>query len=446
MRRLLILALAISGLWGCNKKPEPAPEPDNAVPAAGETAGKPATELADGQKKDALPEQKPLTLDEYEAMMLKLAECTVDDRGVNRDCEAWKQFDRARKERGQSIRNQGDLLPSLGRKHLKHESLPVRLHATALLNRHANTDEESQKAILDALKTEKEPLVIRGMVRILGARIQKSPEVLKSLMALANHENEEVRIAVNDAFSSVWAAETEGTLEKVMEAVEKDPSPRVRELACKRLGNRADERALPLLEKMTASPGDTRESAKLYAACVNGLIAMWSAPVPPKNPSQKAYEMTMKILNQTPRNENTPPWNVMPNLGWVGRPGFADAAPWFKNDELQATLVRLVADRNAHWMARTGAVTTLKRLGASKQTFEQLAAGYQDVIMSPGVDKNVLTALNKAMLDEPLPPLHPHGPRGERDRDGRPPVRMLPPSPLAPPGAPTSDAPAKTAP
>ena len=215
-----------------------------------------------------------------------------------------------------------------------------------------------------------------------------------------------------------------------MEAVEKDPSPRVRELACKRLGNRADERALPLLEKMTASPGDTRESAKLAG----------------KENTQILYEMTMKILNQTPRNENTPPWNVMPNLGWVGRPGFADAAPWFKNDELQATLVRLVADRNAHWMARTGAVTTLKRLGAPKQTFEQLAAGYQDVIMSPGVDKNVLTALNKAMLDEPLPPLHPHGPRGERDRDGRLPVRMLPPSPLAPPGAPTSDAPAKTAP
>ena len=51
---------------------------------------------------------------------------------------------------------------------------------------------------------------------------------------------------------------------------------------------------------------------------------------------------------------------------------------WYKRDDVVALLKDIVADRNAMWMARTGAVRALKDLKVDKKVFEELAKGYEN--------------------------------------------------------------------
>ncbi len=392
MRRLLVLALAAFALVGCSTKEEPA------KPAATPAATTPAPVAKVAKQKEAVPD-KPLDLAEYERLMLTLKDCELQDRGIDRKCPAWETFDHARKTRGSKLRGMNDQLAQLGQKYITDPSPAIRLHAASLMGSLVGASPESQALIIKTLKTEQNPQVMRALIRTVSSKVAENAELCEALKSLAGHSDENVRIALNDAFTSTWAAGTEGTLELAMKAVENDPSPKVREQACKRLGNRAEEKVLPLLEKMTLAPGD---NPKLYAACMNGLTAMWSAPVVPKTPSEKAYRLTIQRLSQTPRTEQMPPWNIMPNLAWAAKDQLKAAEPWLNVDDLKRVLTEIVSDRNAHWMARTSAINTLRRLGVTPEEFTKLAESYADVRDKPGNEANVLSALEKAAKGEPV--------------------------------------------
>lgn len=351
--------------------------------------GKDAKDLAAGLKNKG----PGLSKEQFEALLVGLSACEVKDNGIDRKCEAYKAYREGRKNRGTLVKDWGGMLSGMGRKHIGHESPAVRIQAAQLMGSIFGTSAESQAAIIDAAKKEKHPRVLKSMLRSVASSIKKNDGVRQLMLANANHENPKVRMEVVGALTSSWAAGTEGTLEKAMEIVEKDAAADVRQYACRRLGDRADERALPLLLKLTK---DTKD-AKLYSNCVRGLIAMWSAPVPHKNPSQKAYQATIDIFKRTPRSKDHPPWTSISAVEWAAKDRFQKAAPWFKKDELIGVLIEVAKDRNTNWLARTGAVDALKRLGATPAQFEALKKAYADSAGKASTDKHVLEKIEKAL-------------------------------------------------
>lgn len=426
--RTLILALATSATLltlGCDKKADDdssaAPATDKAtetakkgVEAAGEGQAEAAKAVAEAAKnikgaealadkaKDlkALANDGPeLTIEEYEKLLLGLSACQLTERGIDSKCEAATKFNEARRNRNTLLKGAGGALAALGRKHISHESPAVRMQAAQLMGSLFGASPDSQTAIIEAAKAEKDPNVLTAMLRSVSSSIGKNPALLELMMANASHADDGVRRAVVQAFTSTWAKDTVGTLEKAMEIVEKDASPDVREQACRRLGSRADEKALPLLEKLTA---DSKKDPKLYSACMAGLIAMWASPIPHEKPSEKAYKLTLQRLKAKPRSENQPPWTAISGLGWAKNEKFQAAAPWFKNDDVIAALVDIVKDRDTNWLGRTSAVDTLKKLGADNAVLEGLQKAYADSADKPGPDKHVLDKINKA-LGAPAP-------------------------------------------
>ena len=73
---------------------------------------------------------------------------------------------------------------------------------------------------------------------------------------------------------------------------------------------------------------------------------------------------------------------------------WADKATWFSREELIDALSRVVADRSANWMARTGAVETMRKLGAPKASFEVLLQSYAE---ASGSDAHVKKKLDDAV-------------------------------------------------
>ncbi|MCA9524841.1 MAG: HEAT repeat domain-containing protein [Myxococcales bacterium] len=429
MRTLAIAALALAGLWGCGDKTttpaagekaaagSAAPVSALGTPASGAAAklspdlagkvanaaqqikgakaiagaledGKAAAEaLADGGGEGVSPEQ-------LEKLLLDLATCKVDDAGIERDCEANKAWRDARKNRGTLIKDWSGLMAGLGQKHIKNASPAVRIQAASLMGSIFGASGDSQSTIIDAAKVESDPQVLKAMLRAVASSIKKNDAVRQLALSQAGHADAKIRMEVLSALTSSWAKDTEGTLEKAMEMTEKDESPEVRIYACRRLGERADERALPLLLKLTA---DHKADPKLYSACVRGLIAMWSAPVPHKTPSEKAYQATLAILKKKPRDEAAPPWTAISAVEWASKDRFQQAAPWYKKGDLIGALADLTADRQANWLARTAALDAMKRLGAENGDFEKLKAAYNDVKDKPGTDKHVFDKIEKLL-------------------------------------------------
>lgn len=334
-----------------------------------------------------------LTEAQFEALLLGLSKCEVKDNGIDRKCPAYKEYREGRKNRGTLVKDWGGMLSAMGRKHIKHKSPAVRIQAAGLMGSIFGSSKESQSAIVTAAKNEQHPRVLKAMLRSVSSSIKKNDDVRQLMLANAKHADQKVRMEVVGSLTSSWAKDTEGTLEKAMEMVEKDPAIEVQQYACRRLGERADARALPLLKKLTAKPSDS----KLYSACVRGVIAMWSAPVPHKAPSKEAYEYTLKLFKKTPRSDSHPPWTAISAVEWASKKKFQAAAPWFKLSDLNGALIDIAKDRNAKWLTRTGAVDALKRLGATPAQFEALKTAYASAGSKPGTDKHVLDKIEKAL-------------------------------------------------
>lgn len=420
MRRMYgaCLAMALTFSVGCSGEKKPA-EPEQKTPASAAqsaaaqapTSKAPASalkveakppkikgadqliEAAQDVKALADNKAKGVTVEAYEALLLKLNTCQVTPNGIDRKCEAYKALRQARKNRGTQVKDWGGAMAGLGRKHIKHTHPAVRIQAASLMGSIFGTSEQSQGVLIEAAKTEKDAGVLKQLLRTLASSIGKNEAVKALMMANADHADDKVRMEVISALTSPWAKGTTDTLEKAMALVEKDPKPDVRNYACRRLGERADERVLPLLTKLTRSPG---KDGKLYSACFRGIIAMWSSPVAHAKPSKRAYELTLKLLKRTPRSSQHPPWTAIPAMEWARQKRFRDNAPWFKPKALVAVLGQIVGDKQANWLARSSGVDAMKKLGATQADFAKLEAAYAGAKDTPGTDKRIWEKIQKA--------------------------------------------------
>lgn len=175
-----------------------------------------------------------------------------------------------------------------------------------------------------------------------------------------------------------------GTFEKVTEKMTKDPSNKVRAHLCGRLYGSRDDRAIPMFEKYL---GDKSTPDEVFRGCWDGVIAAWTGYARPEKPNQKAFELTVKVLEATPRTKERPPWTGMSSLKSAktelkpddkfGQEWLAKVKPWYKKDRLLKALEAVAADSAANWMARTGAAEAMKELGAPKDAFERLQKKYE---------------------------------------------------------------------
>ena len=316
---------------------------------------------------------------QYEALLLGIADCAVDEVGIDLNCPAYKALGGAQRSRPAT----GDWRGAravLGRKHLKNASPAVRIQASSLTGSDVGTSAESQTALMEAATAEKNPRVLMKMLAVLSLATGQNPEVARLLVLNANSADAEVRHQVVRALTDPKAKGSVGTLEKAMEMAESDPNADLRGLACQRLGLRVDERVLPLLEKLTADPS---ADPKLYSACFHGVVAMWSAPLPHQAPSERAYRLSLNLLARKPRTLEHPPMAPILDMAWAKNEKFKAAAPWFKASELVAALADVVADDQSNWLARSTCIDVMGKLGATKADFERLEQVYAAVNAKP---------------------------------------------------------------
>lgn len=347
--------------------------------------------------KNMVKKGKPISAAQYEKLILAHADCKVTDNGIDSKCEAVKvmreSMNRSQLAKGALGGNAG-----LGKKLINHEAPAVRIKAAGLMGSLLGTGKDSQAIIVKAAEKEKVPAVLAAMIRTVRNDGAKNPDVAKMLMKAADHETPLIRKEAVYALSSSWNAKMEGGPDKLISMMKEDKDMDVRKAACKYAGKLGDEKMFP--EYKTLLENDKEDEA-LRAECFRGLVSMWANYPLYGTHNEDAYKLTIKHLNKTPRTDKMPPWTAMSEFGHLGSEKnkkldeWKEKAKFFKADDVKKALISIVGDKDANWMARTGATRSLKDLGATKAELEKLRKGLGDD--PKGTDSHVAKELDKAI-------------------------------------------------
>lgn len=334
-----------------------------ASPAAADSAAKPA---------------KPaLTLEQYEKLVLGLADCKLKGYSIDSACPGAKAMADALSGTHTPLKDMAGMSASLGQKLIGHASPAVRVKAAQLMSSVFGTQSKSQDVVVDAAAKEKDPQVLQAFIRVVANDGAKNPKVAAMLIGAADHADVDVRLQAVYAISSGWNTEMKGGPEKLAKLTEKDADPKVREAACEYGGKLGHKAMLPVIEKLTAKADD-----KMYAPCMKGLVAMFHQyPLYPTD-NQAAYKLFLKRINAKPRTEAGPPWQIMDAFRYAGDAkneklaAWKKKATWFKAADVKKALTDVIADKQSNWMARTSAIESLLGLGVTKAELEPLIKLY----------------------------------------------------------------------
>ena len=348
-----------------------------------------------------------LTIAEFEALLTALGDCTITSRGLTKSCEAYEAFKAAKHWRRPIDRPWRTVDRELAVRHLAHEDAAVRYAAAQLMGPLTGASIEELRPLLEATRREVHPGVVKGFVRRMGAATYRHEEVRELMMILAGHLDPRVRIEVVSWLTDARGRGVPDILTRAIKVATTDPAERVRLHALEDLGDQGDEVVLPVLERHIDRP---EKSLRAYAAAVRALINMWSSPVPQPTPNKKAYERTMRLLEQTPRSADVPPWTALGGLRWVADPRFAQRAAFFELDRVHAALDAIALDPDAGWKLRKATVELLADLKVPSARFERLLASYTAREAPNKVDSQVMNLL-RATLDPQAAP-KPSAPAG----------------------------------
>ncbi len=313
-------------------------------------------------------EKAKLTADQFENALMTLADCRLETHGIDYQCDAYKDYQKA-------IGHPADLddykkRAEAAQKWVRHKSPTVRYEAIRKAYSGFGSGEGALKPILVACKAETEPQVVVSCVDSIGHSAKDKPEVKDFVFASLDHADDRVRDRAAQVLGSRLNQPIPGSYEKLAEKVEKDSTKKVKASACRALSAPEDPRALEVFEKLLESK---KTDDEVRTACFDGLIRLWAGYSYPKKPNKDAYELTMKILEKTPRTEKSPP----ASLGELGsaktefkdfersaKDWYKDAKDFYKKERLVKALEDIALDSDANSGARSSALYTLKSIGA----------------------------------------------------------------------------------
>ena len=334
------------------------------------------------------------TADIWKEFMLSLQGCELKKFGAEFKCEANYKYREAMKRKTwwkARVKRH-----PVAMKLINHKSPTVRYYSVGYVSTFQN---EGMTALVNAGQTEDNAIVLARIVSTLGSRV-KNTEAKELLVKLADHKDADVRRAVMTAFTGYSAKGQSDLFDIALKKVDSDSDMFVRAHICGRLYNTGDKRGLKVIKKYL---DDEKSDLRMYKGCFTGLVNAWvtASLFMGVEPSQDAYQHTLKLLRKTPRDKEHPPWAVFSTLGmaeenskYKHRQKWYDKVKgWYKAETLRKVLAEIIVDENVYWIGRTSAVRSYKTLGATKKDLKALKKK-----LGKGKDDNfVVKAIKTAM-------------------------------------------------
>lgn len=337
------------------------------------------------------PEGQELTLDEYKAVFLNYAKIEIDNKRVELKPNSIESVLRKYKKPDAK-----DFHVEL----LSSDSPQLRTRATAEIGTaFFSTPNEYSKKLLEALKKEKEPIVLRQGVATVSNIINQDSDAAKFVLDQANNENPAVRAQAAMALLNKRNIKVDGVKEAALKLIN-DPDENVRGEALRNAGDLYDESFIDEFEKVLNDP----KLYFLHGDAMKGLYKLWYDRPRHEHTSQKAYEVSVKYLTKKPRTKNVPYWTSIGELQYRGYSdrdyqAWKEKATYYSDSAWIEIMSDIAADSNADWMARKPAVEVMTEKG-TKEDLEQLKAKVEALPATDSGKERVLETIEKSLKEK----------------------------------------------
>lgn len=255
------------------------------------------------------------------------------------------------------------------KKLIKSESPQVRGYAMGYTGSLFGVDEEDRNLIMDTLKNEKEPYVLKCAVSALSNEGKSDPEIGKFLVDMSKNDHPKVRLQAAYALGNTWSIGVDGAYDAMITMMS-DEDKEVKAAAYKYIGKLNDEKCIdPIVEML-----NNQDEAEFHDEGLNSLMTLWYDYPFHEKTSEKAYKATMDYYKTVEHNETTPPWLALSDLDNKNEDKF-DAwkkkATYYNPEEIVKIMKDILADEKCDWLARTGAIKVVKVHG-TKEDFDSL--------------------------------------------------------------------------
>ena len=385
---IAIVSSSVVVLGGCNqakKAEQGAKELANKAGAEGEKLADQASASASATMSTASNASatltdlaaEPLTDDNYQKLIVGLAPCKIDRGTIDIACPAQHTYTDAQKRARKANIDISPLSIRAGKKFLNHNEPSVRAEAIHLLGLEYDKDPAIPELLITAAKQEKNPDVQRALVRVFGSHAIGDEHVQTALLAFTESEDAKVRQEAGEMLSLHKNRTFAAGVKKVGDLMQNDPVWAVRYATCQSAGMLSDDSLLPIYEKLT-SPAMVAKDARLASSCLTGLARMWMPIANWETPSEKAYRMTLAVLQRKPANYALPSLDLVLELGMVGDASiaghaqWAKKATWWKPEVMRAILGATVVDEHASLAARMNSIDSIVRIGGDLSSLQSL--------------------------------------------------------------------------
>lgn len=362
MKRLLVVTAGVLALAACTRADEA--RPASLAPARTVVEGGPSG---------------------LEKLVIDLETCGLEGYQITSTCPAMVALS------AEIAQRRPELSIALGARLLAHRAPAVRMQAAVMLGG------DGANAIVDAARRERDDRVREAMIHTLAPSAADNPRVSAFLFESTQHLSPSVRAQALAALTQPASRSIPGAAARVLAMAERDPDPALRREACATGGKLGDASFVPFYERVTENATDP----ELYAACMEGLVAMFHNAPAFDTANEAAYRLFLRRISAQPRSEHAPPWQVMSAFCYDSREAdpaklalWRTTATWFDATEVKAALASVIGDRATSWKARAAAIESMVGLGASPAELKALAAGYASG-SDPG-DARVLATLDRA--------------------------------------------------
>ena len=239
---------------------------------------------------------------------------------------------------------------------LKSESPQVRGYAYSQSQSLLGVNSGILPTIKEALKTEKEPYVLRHAALVLANEASKDPEIASFLLDTLKNENAALRKSVIVYLCNSKNKNLDGLVDALIELMN-DPDENVRKNAYEYSGNLGDERIIAPITEMLKKP----EEIDFHIKGIKGLVELWYNYPFYENTSEAAYRATLDYLN-THVGSEIPVRDAVASFSSKSDDydEWRKKAPYFNTDEVYGVMVNIIKDENLDWSIRTNAFNTIE--------------------------------------------------------------------------------------
>lgn len=361
-----------------------ADEPKADEPKADEPVAKADEPAADEAKAEPTFEG-PLTMERLEELANAVGSCELTSDDIDPRCPALVELQLAVRADPRKLAELREPIAALSKKLLQSESPAHRIQALRFLQPTLNTA-ATLETLRRTFKKEKEREVRLALLNLMAPGVSRDEGIRRFVESALGDEDMLVRGHAIRVLTVPNNKKLKGLAERIIEVANNDKEKRVRAVACEYAGRLGDEAIIPSMTKLVAADADP----ELQQSCLRGLISMWADAPSFDNASDKAYALTLELLQRKPRNRINPSWVAIRDLAAIGvvtrkrlkdpkREGWRNRVRhWYNPMRLRQILEDIVTDEAASDRAVSEALKTLVALGAGRDQIALLQMRLKD--------------------------------------------------------------------